>query len=89
MHSLWLFVALCCSLWLEGGAISMHGPQNSESAKAQYRVGVDGTFFSGEINMALALTRIGTVHRLHCTLNSTSRVKHEKSLCDRVMGQLW
>jgi hypothetical protein len=43
----------------EGGAISMHGPQNSESAKAQYRVGVDGTFFSGEINMALALSPIG------------------------------
>lgn len=49
----------------EGGAISMHGPQNSESAKAQYRVGVDGTFFSGEINMALALSKI--VSNCRCT----------------------
>ena len=41
-----------------GGAISMHGPMNAESAKAQYRY-ADGAFFSGEINMALALNDIG------------------------------
>ena len=28
----------------------MHGPQNDESAKAQYRVGVGGQFFSGEVD---------------------------------------
>ena len=36
----------------------MHGPMNAESAKAQYRY-ADGAFFSGEINMALALNDIG------------------------------
>ena len=29
----------------------MHGPQNDESAKAQYRVGVGGQFFSGEVDV--------------------------------------
>ena len=36
----------------------MHGPRNSESQKGQYRY-QDGNFFSGQINMAVALNDIG------------------------------